>query len=178
MNLNQLKNNLKNCSKCSIMCNSRQEIMGKNNYPICWYNQSITVKYMIVGLAPGRKKIDRTLFSFDNEYSFKEGSGKILFKCLDILNIKSCSHITNLIKCTTPKDDKFINDDVTLCINSFLKNEIEIIQPKKIIVLGNKTKEIFENQCNYKFHYIYHPSYILRGFMKFDDYISTFKEIL
>ena len=174
--LNNLKVRLKNCTSCSKMLKSRQEVMGEDHYP-CFFNGTTNAGIMLVGIAPGRMQNKDGV----TEHAFRQGSGKILKKIfmdldIDINNI----FITNIVKCNTPADGKLEKDDIRTCVNNFLKNEIDLIKPKKIILLGNKATQSFYKYMNVSANVctVWHPAAVMRGFKRYSDYIKQFRSIL
>lgn len=176
--LESLKACLLNCSECYKMVESRKEIMGENNYPIPFRYSSLN-KIMLIGIAPGRLRFDRNT-SFKDEYAFKMGSGEFINSAFKELNVDlDILYVTNIIKCTTPKDNNFLEEDLDRCVNNFLKKEIRLINPKIIILLGRKSEEFYLKYFNTNYHYLYHPSSIYRnGHVTYEKFKNKLKNIL
>jgi len=175
--LNNLKLQLRNCATCSKMVQSRKEIMGDNHYP-CFFKGTHNTKLMFIGIAPGRLK---TLDSANPDSAFKHGSGKILRRIFNDFNINLDDiFVTNILKCNTPSDGKFEIKDVKNCVNNFLKKEIELVNPKKIILLGAKARTYFHRYVGIteNVYTTWHPAAVMRGFKKYPDYVEQFKNIL
>ncbi len=179
-----LLNVLVKCSECPKMVQSRKEVMGEDHYPLKPFG-NIDAKIMIIGIAPGRLQRKYKDPDIKDEYAFQYGSGDILNKIIDKFNIRDIVYITNILKCNSPSDNIFEEQDVKRCITNFLSNEIKIINPEKIIVLGKQAREYFEKYVvtNSKVYFIYHPSYVMRKLkMKdtkiFENYVLTWKGII
>jgi len=176
-----LKENLSKCSLCKRLVQARKEVLGKNHYPIPFKGSNVS-KIMLVGIAPGRLQCDRSDVS--KEYAFGRGSGEIftrLFKELD-LN-EGIFHITNIIKCCTPRDGQFTEDEVSQCASLFLIAEIKFIDPILILILGRQAEEHFTKYMSinndwYQYRFIYHPSAVLRGFTPYEKYKEMFISVL
>lgn len=178
--LKKLNDRLRQCNNCSKMIQSRKEIMGKDNYPLVGFGKHNAI-YFLIGIAPGRVK---KKYKKENEedQAFKYGSGIILKETLQQLNILDKVYITNLCKCNTPADNIFLNSDMKYCIDNFLLKEIKIINPKKIILLGTQANKYFnmfvKRKVNIDTKYIWHPSYISRGYSTKEKYLEKWREVL
>lgn len=116
------------------------------------------IKYMFIGEIPSAKKVKNAHFP-----AFGGISGKILNEILEKLSIKENSYITNVVKCNTNKENNIHSFVINTCINKFLKQEIIVINPEKIIFLGNRVKKWLSNDPffeNYDILKVYHPSYL------------------
>jgi len=51
--------------------------------------------------------------------------------------------ISNILKCNTPADKRFLDCDVIKCVHYYLIKEIEIVKPRIIVVLGAQTRDYF-----------------------------------
>lgn len=172
-----LSEKLETCSLCPRMVKSRQEVMGDEHAP-CSFVGSIGAKYMFIGIAPGRLKTKNN----KNPQAFKHGSGRILRKIINDFSINmSDVFITNILKCNTPKNNNLEKQDIHNCVDNFLIQEINLIKPKHIIVLGNDAKNKFKNFVTSikKFstiHYVWHPASVLYG-KPYEEYKEQFKLI-
>lgn len=138
-------------------------------------------KVLIVGEAPGKDELDFGV-------PFVGKAGRLLRKVLNEFGYrKSNSLITNTIPCR-PQDNKFPQDEgvVKACMNKWLLNEIEIVKPKYILLVGaTSTKYLLSLTGITKlrgqwFHFdgidcmpSYHPSYVLRK-----EYMDEGKQIM
>ena len=159
--LDLLKNKADNCSACSL-CENRNKIVFSDG---CKY-----APIMFIGEAPDKK---------DDEigFPFKSRAGKLFRKYLFDCGFKDGDfYLTNTIKCTTPKSRKPKKEEKNACFQ-FLNSQIEIINPKYIVLVGSCALEsfildrkititkahgqIFEIGKR-KFIPIFNPSYLLR----------------
>ncbi|MDH5569982.1 MAG: uracil-DNA glycosylase [Nitrosopumilus sp.] len=119
--LETIKQNVINCTKCDLCKTRINSVPGKGNF------QSDVI---FVGEAPGRNE-DK-----DGE-PFVGIAGKKLSIALDEAGISRESiYITNVVKCRPPKNRVPNTDERNTC-QEYLKQEISIIKPKIICILGN-----------------------------------------
>jgi len=172
-----LKKQLLKCSLCKRLVQARREVLGENHYPLPFKSSGVG-KIMLIGIAPGRLQCDRS--KSDMEYAFKRGSGEILFRLFKELGLnEDIFHITNIIKCNTPRDGQFTKEEVNRCAALFLKEEIKLIDPILILLLGRQAEEHFTEYMSsdgewYQYRFIYHPSAVLRGFTPYEKYKEMF----
>lgn len=172
--LNILSRKLESCSICPKMVQSRKEVMGGEHAP-CSFVGKNNAKYMFIGIAPGRLKTKDN----KNPQAFKHGSGRVLKRIINDFSINMDDvFITNILKCNTPKDNKISENDVNNCVENFLLKEIELVEPKHVIVLGNDAKNKFKNFVTSikKFsniHYVWHPASVLYG-KSYEEYKKQF----
>ena len=116
-----IKQNVINCTKCDL-CNTRtNSVPGKGNF------QSDVI---FVGEAPGRNE-DK------NGEPFVGAAGKKLSAALEGAGIsREQVYITNVVKCRPPKNRVPNTSERNTC-QEYLKQEISIIKPKIICILGN-----------------------------------------
>ena len=180
-NLFLLEKQLLKCSLCKRLVQARKEILGENHYPLPFKSSSVG-KIMLIGIAPGRLKHDKSKLS--NEHAFSKGSGEILFRLFGELGLnENIFHITNIIKCNTPRDGQFIQEEVNRCVTLFLKEEIKLIKPILILLLGRQAEQYFTEYMAdmddwYQYRFIYHPSAVLRGFTPYEKYKEMFISVL
>lgn len=174
--LEALRKELKECSLCPKMVESRKQVMGEDHYP-CTCVGDENAKYMFVGIAPGRVKKEKKDEGEDT--AFKYGSGKILKKAFDELGIHERDvFITNIVKCNTPEDGHFIDDDIWRCYKHFLSKEIAIINPRIIFALGRDSQRHLETLVpnGVKITYLFHPAAVMRGYVDYERFKEALKE--
>lgn len=118
--LDVLNHQIRACKKCSLAATRKNALAGEGN---------LNAQILFVALSPGVKE--------DAENRMFIGpSGKILNRLLQGAGIERKSvFMTNLIKCTLPKNRKPKSNEIESC-SSFLKKEIEIVCPQIIVPLG------------------------------------------
>lgn len=167
------------CNKCDIALRRKNIVNGSGN---------LTNRIMLVGESPGYKE--------DTSGNMFVGySGDLLFKLLSLVGIyREDVYVTNVIKCKPSTRRSPSSKEISNCKPN-LENEIKMINPSIVILLGNVALNSFFNTNNltisktkgyiipYKgmFVYpIYHPSYILNN-MHFTTlvkaYVHNFKII-
>ena len=170
-----LAREIKRCKKCRLWKTRKNTVPGEG---------PINAKILFIGQAPGNEedKIGRP---------FIGRAGKLLTELLDSANINRQEvFITSVLKCFPPKNRKPKKDEIEAC-SPYLKKQIEIINPKLIVLLGEvaKNTRIGSNR-NLKdlrgkivkkdgrtFFIIYHPAAGIR-FQKFKRKLfSDFKKL-
>jgi len=119
--LETIKQNVITCTKCDLCKTRTNAVPGKGNF------QSDVI---FVGEAPGRNE-DK------NGEPFIGVAGKKLSVALDEAGIsREDVYITNIVKCRPPNNRVPTTNERDTC-KEYLKQEIAIIKPKLICILGN-----------------------------------------
>ncbi len=119
--LETIKQNVIKCTKCDLCKTRTNAVPGKGNF------QSDVI---FVGEAPGRNE-DR------NGEPFVGVAGKKLSIALDEAGVsRDAIYITNIVKCRPPNNRVPKTSERNTC-QEYLKQEISIIKPKIICILGN-----------------------------------------
>ncbi len=119
--LETIKQNVIKCTKCELCKTRTNAVPGKGNF------QSDVI---FVGEAPGRNE-DK------NGEPFVGEAGKKLSIALEEAGIsRDAIYITNIVKCRPPNNRVPNTSERNTC-QEYLKQEISIIKPKIICVLGN-----------------------------------------
>lgn len=104
------------------------------------------------------------------------GGLDILFHYISIQKLAQAVWITNLVKCSTPRNRGLRKTEIKACEN-WLTEEIKIIQPQKILGLGKDACKWF-NDNGYNYIEFQHPNYIVRfQKQKLGDYINALKSV-
>ena len=153
--LDSIAENVRECQKCEL-CETRiKAVPGKGNFD---------ADVIFVGEAPGRNE------DIHGE-PFVGAAGKRLDMILEDTGIdRKDVYITNIVKCRPPKNRVPSKKEEESC-NDFIKQEIEIINPKILCVMGNTAygtlldgKEITKNHGKIvekdgrKFFVTFHPA--------------------
>ena len=156
--LESIKQNVVICKNCNL-CNDRKNaVPGKGNQ-----NADI----VFIGEAPGKNE------DLHGE-PFVGIAGKKLDEALKNSGlVRNEIYITNIVKCRPPKN-RVPNDAERIMCSDYLENELRIIKPKIICLLGNTAyhsilhgKEISKNHGilihkNNRVYFItYHPAAII-----------------
>jgi len=122
--MNQLeiiKQNVITCTKCDLCKTRTNAVPGKGNFKS---------DVIFVGEAPGRNE-DKS------GEPFVGVAGKKLSIALEEAGIsRDTVYITNIVKCRPPNNRVPSTDERNTC-QEYLKEEISIIKPKIICILGN-----------------------------------------
>ena len=118
--LEELRKEVENCRKCDLWKIRRRPVFGEG---------SPNAKIMLVGLGPGRQEDLQGR-------PFVGAAGKFLNQLLGEAGLaRENVYITNVMKCFLP-ENKATGEQVEAC-TPYLDRQIEIIQPRLIIALGN-----------------------------------------
>ncbi|NIM26109.1 MAG: uracil-DNA glycosylase [Nitrososphaeria archaeon] len=121
MSLEEIRQNVIDCTKCSLAKTRTHSVPGKGNFHS---------DVIFVGEAPGRNE------DLKGE-PFVGVAGKKLSLALEEAGItRDEVYITNTVKCRPPNNRVPNNEEKQMCSN-YIEKEIEIINPKIICVLGN-----------------------------------------
>ena len=162
--LESLKKKILNISECELKKNSNQIVFndGDLGSPI-----------MIIGEGPGQKEDEMGK-------PFVGDAGMLLNKMLEAINIKRPKvYITNVVNFRPPNNRKPEPSEINR-YSVFLREHINIIDPKILILMGGtamealfgqtlkisqergKWKELIVNQNTYLTILTFHPAYLLR----------------
>jgi DNA polymerase len=116
---------VQNCKKCHLWQTSLHVVPGEG---------PTDAKVMFIGQNPGAEE-DKTGRPFIGR------AGKFLTKTLAEFGInRQDVYITNIVKHTSPENRKPYPDEITACL-PYLIQQITIIKPKIIVLLGASAKE-------------------------------------
>ena len=122
-NWSQLDSRIQQCDKCQLSVTRKQAITGRGNQ---------SAELMFVLLAPN--------CSDDEAGYICSGEANDLFsKMLAAINVAIDDvYITSLLKCKVPATHTVSAKEIKHC-GAYLKQQIQLIQPKLLIVLGETT---------------------------------------
>ena len=159
--LNELQHQYSNCTKCSLSQSRHNFVYGEGNP---------NALAMLIGEGPGEQE-DKT------GRPFVGAAGQLLEKMLAAINLKrSDVYIANIVKCRPPGNRNPEAEERRACL-PYLLEQIQIIQPKLLLLLGLVSAQTLLNNNNTlgwhrgKIHYFmdiptlvtYHPSALLRN---------------
>ena len=153
--LKMIQEKVKICQKCDLCITRKNAVPGKGNQ-----NADI----VFIGEAPGKSE------DLNGE-PFIGTAGKKLNDALENVGLtRNSVYITNIVKCRPPKNRVPTEVEKTMCSN-YLENELAIINPKIICLLGNTPfysilggKEISKNhgkfviKDNRRYFITFHPA--------------------
>ena len=161
--LEQIRGKCLKCTKCEL-CKTRTNVVFSDGIP--------NSKLMLVGEAPG-------YWEDQKGKPFVGKAGQLLdkiFECVGLSREKDV-YICNTIKCRPPENRNPLPEEKQAC-KEYLEAQIEILQPKIIIVCGNialnsllpnergitrARGKWFDGPFGSKMIPIFHPSYLLRN---------------
>lgn len=112
---------VKNCKKCNLWKTRNKPVIGDG---------SVDADIMFIGEAPGYNE-DRQGLPFVGK------AGGVLDQLLESVGLQRQDvYIANILKCRPPKNRNPFESEIITCTR-YLNKQIEIIQPKLIISLGN-----------------------------------------
>jgi len=140
-------------------------------------------KLMFIGEGPGEREdlLNRP---------FVGRTGNLLTKVMEAVGINRTDvYITNIVKCRPPNNRNPLPIESSRCINLLLLNQIAIIRPKTICLLGSIAlhavldKNISISKARGKifkkgaitFIPTYHPAYILRNNQQLETFFNDLK---
>ena len=127
----ELENSIKNCNKCKLFKTRTNIVFGTGNK-----NADI----MFIGEGPGADE------DAQGE-PFVGKAGKLMNMAFETLGIKREEvYIANVVKCRPPSNRNPEEDETGACLN-YLRNQVILVKPKIIILLGNTAlKNILGNE--------------------------------
>ena len=165
--LQDIKEKVNICKACSL-CKDRNKIVFSDG---CEY-----APIMFIGEAPEKKEDEMGI-------PFIGRAGQLLRKYLFECGFSANDfYIANTVKCRPPENRKPTKEEKNACFD-FLNSQIELINPKYIVLVGSTALESFildrklsvtkaRGQIfeigNRKFIPIFHPSYLLRYFNEYE----------
>ena len=162
--LNELKKKINSIENCKLKSNSQNLILGDGN---------INSPIMLVGEAPGIEE-DKT------GMTFKGNVGELLNKMLLAIEIKRQNIYSSYAINYRPPDDRKPTSQEIKRYSVFLKENISIVNPKIIILMGGsamealtgintkisyergKWKEVILKNKTYPVMITFNPSYLIR----------------
>ena len=172
--IDSIAENVKECQKCELCETRTMAVPGKGNFD---------ADVIFVGEAPGKNE------DIHGE-PFVGAAGKRLDMILEDTGInREDVYITNIVKCRPPKNRVPSKQEEEAC-NDFIKQEIEIINPKIICIMGNTAygtlldgKEITKNHGKIvekdgrKFFVTFHPAATIYNQKLVDELKNDFRKL-
>ena len=119
--IEELDETVKKCNKCKLCQNRKNTVLGFGN---------INTKIMFIGEGPGADEDIQGL-------PFVGKAGKLMNQAFLGLGInREDIYIANVVKCRPPNNRNPEKDEINACMD-YLRNQVIIIKPKIIVLLGN-----------------------------------------
>lgn len=150
------------CSLCPLGNLGRKNVVFGSGNP--------DAKMLLIGEGPGKDEDEQGL-------PFVGKSGKFLRKILESIGLSADDvYIANVVKCRPPNNRTPSKEEASICKETLLDKQIQIIAPKVICTLGSsalnallgnkssisKMRGIFTFYKEITLLPTYHPAYILR----------------
>jgi len=120
INWRQLENDIQQCNNCQLHKTRKQAIVGREN-------QSADLMFILAS-PDANDDASGVLCSGD--------ANELLGKMLAAINVAVDNiYITSLLKCCVPDNHTISPSEIQQC-NVYLKQQIQLLQPKLVIVLG------------------------------------------
>lgn len=143
--LQEISIQVQNCKKCRLYQTAKHGVPGEG---------PADAAIMIVGQNPGAEEDE-------SGRPFVGRAGKFLTKTLEEFGIKRENvYITNIVKHTSPENRKPYPDEVAACL-PYLNQQIALIKPKIVVLLGASAKET-PRVAGIEYFEIVHPSAAMR----------------
>jgi DNA polymerase len=162
MEMDKLRQGVLECQSCGLREGCRQVVFGEGNPE---------AKILLIGEGPGADE-DRLGRPFVGK------AGQLLDKILEVCGYERFTHtyIANIVKCRPPGNRTPLPEERAICL-SYLKEQINIIKPEIIILLGAtalqglidpqaKITKMRGNWIKYQDTWVmptYHPAALLRN---------------
>jgi DNA polymerase len=126
---------VKNCKKCDLSRTRNNPVIGDG---------STNTKILFIGEAPG--------YNEDIQGKpFVGKAGKILDELLESIGLSRDEiYIANILKCRPPNNRNPLKSEMESC-TEYLDKQIQVIQPKIIVPLGNFASSFIFEKYNLKF---------------------------
>jgi uracil-DNA glycosylase family 4 len=172
MNLEELGDRIRACQLCRLSKSRKNAVAGEG---------PSNARIMLIGEAPGEKE-DLTGRPFVGR------AGRLLDGLLAEAGLaRSEVFITSVVKCRPPKNRKPRSDEMEICVNTYLRHQMELIGPKAICLMGNTASSavigregvtsIHGRVFDGRFLVTYHPAAVLRNMNLKDEFISDLRMI-
>lgn len=174
MSLEELNNQILKCEKCALAKTRINVVPGEG---------SSKAEIMFIGEGPGKNEDEKGK-------PFIGAAGKLLDKMLALISLKREDvYIANVVKCRPPGNRDPLPEEVEAC-RPWLDQQIEIIKPKLIVLLGRHSMDRFlpnqkisidhgkpKRKSGQVYFPIYHPAAALYRNGLLEDLKKDFKKI-
>lgn len=156
-----LNTHLRNCEACDLCLKKENAFNYDKGYGKLQglkSNNAKKIDFLFVGYSPSLKREEKLYKAFDvTNNNINSG----FLRILEQLKISDRSYITNAIKCSIDNKNGIDNEKEAADECSFLLDEISILNPKVIVVLGDITYNVLSPIIKEMDNVVkvYHPSY-------------------
>ena len=129
-NWEELENECRKCKKCKLCNNRKNVVIGSGNK---------NAKILFIGEGPGAEEDEQGI-------PFVGKAGKLMNKAFDGIGInREDVYIANIVKCRPPQNRNPEKDETEACLE-YLKAQIDLINPKIIVLLGSIALKNYLNE--------------------------------
>ncbi|MEM2048013.1 MAG: type-4 uracil-DNA glycosylase [Candidatus Jordarchaeales archaeon] len=119
--IRQINSEVVKCVRCRLWKHRKNAVPGDGD---------VNAKVMLIGEAPGRQEDLKGL-------PFVGAAGKFLDELLRTARLSRDEvYITNVVKCRPPENRDPAPDEVATCTGLYLIRQVQVIQPKYLVMLG------------------------------------------
>ena len=170
-----------NCELHKIKCNIKNINFGYGKLYGKMFGEQIL--FFLIGQNPSYRRFSQSEYAFGGNDN-KGGFGDNFCKMLEELDILKYCYITNIVKCSTNNNEKFSYESLKEC-SKYIIEEIRILNPKKIIALGNivydslmllKIGSLFNKELIKMYHPNYYFSYNIDRIKEYKQSFTQLKE--
>lgn len=174
--LEEIQNEVKNCTKCEL-CKNRTNTVFADGNP--------NAKIMFIGEGPGADEDKQGV-------PFVGKAGQLMNQAFKGLGIdRSEVYIANIVKCRPPGNRTPSKEEANACLD-YLRNQVMLVKPEIIVLLGNTAlKNILGEQYGItscrgkwiekkgiKYMPTFHPAALLRDEAKKIDFWNDLKMVM
>ena len=160
--LEEIAGRIRQCPLCPLAAGRTHAVPGAGR---------ADADIMFIGEAPGYHEDQQGL-------PFVGQTGKYLNELLEMIGLsREEVFISNVVKCRPPNNRDPLPDEIEICVNTYLKEQVEIIRPKIIATLGRFSMALFFSKnaritkihgqplrANNRIYYpLFHPAAVLRN---------------
>lgn len=160
--LHEIADRIRPCTLCPLAAGRTNAVPGAGR---------ADADIMFIGEAPG-------FYEDQQGLPFVGASGKYLDELLGKIGLtRDDVFITNVVKCRPPGNRDPLPDEIDICVTTYLKQQVEIIQPRLIATLGRFSMALFfpkdaritkihghPLRANERIYYpLFHPAAVLRN---------------
>jgi uracil-DNA glycosylase family 4 len=160
--LEAIAQEIRQCEKCPLYSGRTHAVPGAGR---------VDADIMFIGEAPG-------FYEDQQGLPFVGASGKYLEQLLAKIGLtRQDVFITNVIKCRPPGNRDPLQEEIDICMPTYLKRQADLIQPKIVATLGRFSMALFfpkdariskihgqPKHANNRIYYpLFHPAAVLRN---------------
>jgi len=128
LELDRLADQTRTCTLCRLCEGRTNAVPGSGSYQ---------AEIVFVGEGPGKSEDEQGI-------PFCGASGRLLDQLLESISLsRDQVFITNVVKCRPPGNRDPLPDEKTTCAETYLDNQLNLINPKLVVTLGRHAMSHF-----------------------------------